>query len=158
VRVEWRCGCARRRRRSVAPVRAICGCGLAGGTRPQIEARNGGDGFSGIRAASLGRHAEERCVVRARLIFEVRAVRQSFDCGLQRLAPLGATLDTRSQWPKPVTALQPACPEYGGSTCSLPPLAAKRCLSAPSLSQRLFSLVCQPTRCGDVSLLLCACR
>jgi len=58
----------------VAFVRAICGCGPAGGTRPQIEPKNGGDGFSGVRAASLGRPAEERCVVRAVLIFEVRAV------------------------------------------------------------------------------------
>ena len=58
----------------MAAVRTICGCGPAGGTRPQMEARDGGDGFSGVRAASLGRPAEERCVVRAVLIFEVRAV------------------------------------------------------------------------------------
>ena len=44
-----------------------------------MEARDGGDGFSGVRAASLGRPAEERCVVRSLLIFEVRAVRQSVD-------------------------------------------------------------------------------
>eukprot|EP01043_Picozoa_sp_COSAG02_P048104 COSAG02_NODE_4688_length_5091_cov_8.316185_8_plen_101_part_00 len=37
---------------------------------PQIEATDGGDGFSGVRVASLGRPAEERCVVRALLIFE----------------------------------------------------------------------------------------
>ena len=51
-------------------MRAICGCGPAGGTRPQIEAMDGGDGFSGVRAASLGRPAELECVVRALLIFE----------------------------------------------------------------------------------------
>jgi len=89
-------------------VRAICGCGPAGGTRPQIEAMDGGDGFSGVRAASLGRPAELECVVRALLIFEVRAVCQSSDCGLQRLAPLGATLDTRSQRPEPSAAMHQA--------------------------------------------------
>ena len=83
---------------------------------------------------------------------------QSFDCGQQQLAPLGATLDTRSQWPKPLVVLQPALPKYGGSTCGLPLFAVKRRRSAPSLPQRLFSLVCQPTRCSAVFLLLCAYR
>jgi hypothetical protein len=45
-----------------------------------------------VRPASLCSLARERCVVRALLIFEVRAVRQSSDCVLWRMVPLGATL------------------------------------------------------------------
>ena len=73
-----------------------------------MEARDGGDGFSGVRAASLGRPAEERCVVRAVLIFEVRAVRQSVDCAWRRTVPLGATLHVRGQQPEPSAALHQA--------------------------------------------------
>ena len=87
-----------------------------------------------------------------------RPLCQSFDCGQQQSAPLGATLDTRSQWPKPSAALQLAWLEYGGSTCGLPLFAVKWRRSAPSLPQRLCSLVCQPTRCSAVFLLPCAFR
>ena len=80
MRVEWWCGVASRHRRSAAAVRAKCGCGPAGGSRPQIEPTGGGDGFSRVRPASVCSLAEERCAVRALLIFEVRAVRQSFEC------------------------------------------------------------------------------
>jgi hypothetical protein len=66
----------------MAAVRAKCGCGPAGGTRPQTEPGGGGDGFSGLRAASLCSLAKELSGVRARRIFEVRAVRHSFDCDL----------------------------------------------------------------------------
>ena len=89
-------------------MRAICGCGPEGGTRPQIEAMDGVDGFSGVRAASLGRPAELECVVRAVLIFEVRAVRQSVDCAWRRTVPLGATLHVRGQQPEPSAALHQA--------------------------------------------------
>ena len=135
-------------------MRAICGCGPAGGTRPQIEARDGGDGFSGVRAASLGRPAELACAVRAVLIYEVRAVRHSFDCGLQRLAPLGATLNLRSQRPEPSAALHLPYSKYGGSTCGLSPLPTEWRLSAPSLSQR-HSLSCVNRHAA--SLFLCRC-
>jgi hypothetical protein len=89
-------------------VRAICGCGPAGGIRPQVEPRGAGNGFSGVRPSSLGRPAELECVVRSLLIFEVRAVRQSIDCGLWRMVPLGATLHARGQQPEPSAALHRA--------------------------------------------------
>ena len=90
--MEWWCGVASRWRRSAAAVRAKCGCGPAGGSRPQMAPADGGDGFSRVRPASLCSLARERCVVWAQLIFEVRAVRQSSDCVLWRMVPLGATL------------------------------------------------------------------
>eukprot|EP01043_Picozoa_sp_COSAG02_P083888 COSAG02_NODE_21824_length_773_cov_105.227003_3_plen_162_part_01 len=35
---------------------------------------------------------------------------------------------------KPATSVHPAWSKYGGSTCSLSPLAAERCLSAPTFA------------------------
>ena len=90
--MEWWCGVASRWRRSVVAVRAKCGCGPAGGSRPQMAPAGGGDGFSRVRPASLCSLARERCVVWAQLFFEVRAAGQSSDCVLWRMVPLGATL------------------------------------------------------------------
>ena len=64
------------------------------------------------------------------------------------------------QRPKLATAVHPPWLKYGGSICSLSLLAAERCLSAPSSSERLSPslALCQPTLAALFCLLLSACR
>ena len=42
---------------------------------------------------------------------------------------------------KPATVVDPPCSKYGGSTCSLPPFAAERCLLAPTFPPRISTPV-----------------